>query len=346
MNEVFLARRVHQPYTEYNKTRQGYARQRILKPAGYFFVLSIPHRANVRAMKRPFDKPATTPAQQLALLRQRGMMIDDEDLAIFYLRHINYYRLAAYWLPFEADHACHRLRPGTRFADVLNLYVFDRELRLLVLDAIERFEVSVRSQWAHHLAHAHGPHAHLDASLAFHQQRWHRNLAKLSKEIERSDETFIKHLRSKYIEPVPPLWAACEVMSLGLLSRWYDNLKPMPVRRKISAVYGLDEQVLASWLHHLSLVRNVCAHHARLWNRDFTVTPLLPRSKPSTLAQQLNPASRKLYNAMAILKYLMDAIAPAHRWHQRLMNLIDSHAIPTGAMGFPSEWRSLPIWTA
>ncbi len=273
------------------------------------------------------------------------MTVDDDDLAIFYLRHINYYRLAAYWLPFEVENACHRLRPGTRFADVLNLYVFDRELRLLVLDAVERFEVSVRSQWAHHLALAHGPHAHLDSSLAFHQQRWETNLAKLSKEIERSDETFIKHLRSKYIEPAPPLWAACEVMSLGLLSRWYDNLKPMPVRRTISAVYGLDEQVLASWLHHLSLVRNVCAHHARLWNRDFTVTPLLPRSKPSTLAKQLSRGSRKLYNALAILKYLMDTIAPAHHWHQRLTHLIDRHTIPTGAMGFPPEWRGLLLWS-
>lgn len=178
-------------------------------------------------MKRPFGKPATTHAQQVALLQQRGMVVDDPAAAEFYLQHLNYYRLGAYWLPFEADHATHTFRPGTRFADVLNLYVFDRELRLLVLDAIERVEVSVRSQWAYQLAHRHGPHAHLDAALAFNARHWQNNLDKLTDEVDRSDEVFIKHLKATYSEVLPPIWAVCEVMSLGLLSRWYSNLKPM-----------------------------------------------------------------------------------------------------------------------
>jgi abortive infection bacteriophage resistance protein len=97
-------------------------------------------------MKRPFPKVATTYEEQVALLQQRGMVVDDPALARFYLQHINYYRLGAYWLPFEADHAAHRFEPDARFADVLNLYIFDRELRLLILDAIERLEVSIRSQ--------------------------------------------------------------------------------------------------------------------------------------------------------------------------------------------------------
>lgn len=73
-------------------------------------------------------------------------------------------------------------------------------------------------------------------------------------------------------------------MSLGQLSRWYDNLKPMPTRRAIADVYGVDEKVLGSWLRHISLVCNTCAHHSRLWNREFTITPRLPRSRPAGLA--------------------------------------------------------------
>ena len=115
-------------------------------------------------VKRPFGKPATTYAEQVAKLEQRGMVVGDHQSAEFYLQHLNYYRLGAYWLPFEADHATHALKPGTRFEDVLNLYVFDRELRLLVLDAIERVEVSVRSQWAFQMAHFHGAHGHLDGT--------------------------------------------------------------------------------------------------------------------------------------------------------------------------------------
>jgi abortive infection bacteriophage resistance protein len=295
-------------------------------------------------MKRPFAKPATTYAQQIAQLQQRGMVIDDPASTAFYLQHLNYYRLGAYWLPFEADHATHTFRPGTQFSQVLNLYVFDRELRLLVLDAIERVEVSVRSQWAYQLAHHHGPHAHLDVALAFKPQRWQINLDKLGQEVARSDEAFIKHLRDTYVEALPPVWAVCEVMTLGLLSRWYDNLKPMATRRAIAAVYGVDEKVLESWLRHLSLVRNTCAHHSRLWNREFTITPLLPRNKPVGLASQCQPRSRKLYNALVILAHCMDVIAPHHHWRTRLKDLIDRHGISVGGMDFPADWRTLPIW--
>lgn len=295
-------------------------------------------------LKRPFSKPATTHAQQVALLQQRGMVIDDPATAEFYLQHLNYYRLGAYWLPFEADHSTHTFRTGTRFADVLNLYVFDRELRLLVLDAIERVEVSVRSQWAHQLAHLHGPHAHLDVALAFNPQHWQTNLDKLTGEVARSDEAFIKHLRATYAEALPPVWAVCEVMSLGLLSRWYNNLKPMPTRRAIAAVYGLDERVLESWLRHLSLVRNTCAHHGRLWNREFTITPLLPRNKPQGLAGQFQPGSRKLYNSLVILLHCMDVIAPKHHWRTRLKELINRHGVTVAAMNFPAHWQQSPIW--
>lgn len=295
-------------------------------------------------MTRPFTKRPTTFAEQVKLLQQRGMTVIDPAQAEFYLQQLNYYRLGAYWLPFEDSHANHHFRAGTCFEDVLNLYIFDRELRLLVLDAIERVEVSVRTQWAYHLAHCHSPHAHLDVSLAFNAQRWKGNLDKLSDEVHRSDEVFIRHLLDTYSEPLPPVWAVCEVMSLGLLSRWYNNLGPMPTRRAIAAGYGLDEKILESWLRHLSLVRNTCAHHSRLWNRDFTITPALPRSKPAGLVQQLRQKSRKLYNSLVILLYLMDRIAPNHHWRQRLKDLLAAHAIPMAAMDFPANWQNLPIW--
>ena len=94
-----------------------------------------------------------------------NLTIENPDRAEHYLSHLNYYRLGAYWLPFEADHETHQFRPDASFDQVLNLYIFDRELRLLVMDAIERIEVSVRTRWAYHLAHTHGPHAYLDPAL-------------------------------------------------------------------------------------------------------------------------------------------------------------------------------------
>lgn len=295
-------------------------------------------------MSTPFRKPATTYGDQVALLRQRGMIIKDAASAEFYLQHINYYRLSAYWLPFEADHATHRFKVGTDFDQVLNHYIFDRELRLLVLDAIERIEVSVRSQWAYQLAHRHGPHAHLDRSLAFNQHHWQSNSEKLANEVNRSEEAFIRHMLSTYSEPLPPVWAACEVMSIGLLSQWYNSLKPMPTRRAIASVYGLDEKVLQSWLHHLSLVRNLSAHHSRLWNRDFSIIPQPPKGKPAKLGSEFVRGSRKIYNTFLIILHFMDVVAPHHHWRSRLKDLIAQHGVEARMMDFPVGWEKRFPW--
>lgn len=295
-------------------------------------------------MKTPFTKRATTHEDQVAQLRKRGMEIDDPREAAFYLQHLNYYRLAAYWLPFEADHATHTFKPGTRFADVLNHYTFDRELRLLVLDAIERIEVSIRSNWAYEMAHRHGPHAYLDARLAGRQDRWQELVEKTRKEVERSDETFIQHLTDTYSEPLPPIWAVCEVISLGILSQWFNNFAPSSTRGAIARVYGVDERVLASWLRHLTLLRNTCAHHSRLWNREFAILPMVPRSKPALLASECISGSRKLYNSLVILLHLMDVISPRHLWRTRLKNLLGRQGISVAPMGFPAGWQHRAIW--
>lgn len=294
--------------------------------------------------KKPFAKPPTSYSEQVKLLQSRGMTFADESKAAFYLQHLNYYRLAAYWLPFESDHASHTFQTNTAFETVLQLYVFDRELRLLVLDAIERIEVSIRSQWAYQMAHQHGTHSHLDASLTSNAKHWLDNLALLAKEVHRSSETFIKHLTNTYNEALPPVWAVSEVMSLGLLSRWYANLKPMPTRRAIASVYLIDEQTLQSWLQHLTLIRNTCAHHSRLWNREFTMIPAIPRNKPKGLKVQCATGSRKIYNTLIILLHCMDVVAPEHHWRARLKDLLQKNLSALSHMDFPANWNSMPIW--
>ena len=293
--------------------------------------------------KVPYTKPATTCAQQVALLRQRGMLINDQAEAEFYLKHLNYYRLSAYWLQFEQDHATHTFRPGTDFKRVLDLYIFDRELRLLTMDALERVEVSVRTQWASQLAHRHGAHAHLEPSLAQRTDFWEKNIQLLQAEVDRSDEVFIHHFTTKYQEDLPPVWAVCEVMSLGLLSRWYANLKPMATRTAIASTYGLDESVFTSWLHRLTLIRNVCAHHSRLWDREFPLKVSLPQ-RPVALAAQMQPSSQRIYNAVLMLLHFLDQISPGHHWRRKMLELIDLHKVPTTVMGMPVSWKSQPLW--
>lgn len=294
-----------------------------------------------------YNKPPTTFDEQIQLLESRGMKVPDPEKARHYLSHLNYYRIGAYWLPFESDHGTHQFEEATNFDDVLNLYVFDRELRLLVMDAIERVEVSLRTQWAYQLAHTYDSHAYLNKSLFKCQKQYEISISKLMRELSQSHETFIKHYTNTYSEPQsPPLWTVVEVMTLGLLSRVYANLKHRKDRNKIASVYRLDEVVIVSFLHHLSTLRNHCAHHSRLWNRSFTFTFKLPRQGNDILLKSFNGSNRrKIYNTLMMLEYLMEIISPGTHWKSRLVALLESHpVVDTAAMGFPDEWKKLPVW--
>jgi len=295
--------------------------------------------------KQPYTKPALTIEQQIHQLRNRGMVIDDIQLAAHYLSQINYYRLTAYWLPFESDHTTHTFQHGTRFEQVLDLYIFDRELRLLVLDAIERVEVAIRTQLAFQLGHRYGTHPHLN--LALFKEAWDhaKNVSQLQKDAHQSKEAFIQHLLTTYAEPLPPIWAVVEVMTLGQLSKWYANLKSGADRNLVAHRYDCDEVNLVSFMHHLSTVRNICAHHSRLWNREFTFTFKLPRRRPQVLLSSFNSQQpRRIYNTLVMLLYLMNHIAPNHHWRNRLLELLNRHHIDPARMGFPDDWKTRTIW--
>lgn len=281
------------------------------------------------------------------------MDIADTAAAAHYLSHISYYRLTAYWLPFESDHTAHQFRPGTSFDRVLNLYIFDRELRLLLMDAIERVEISARTKWMDVLVQAHGPHAHLDPALFATKTDktgkvvWshEKAVASLKQECGKSSEIFIAHLRQKYDEELPPLWATCELMTFGEFSKWLTHTQSSTLRNQVARSYGVDETILVSFLHHLAVVRNLCAHHARLWNREFTFRWRLPTKHPQALAVNLHHAKdRNIYNTLVMLGFLMDIISPHTGWKQRVLGLIDHHRVDPTPMGFPADYLRRPMW--
>lgn len=301
--------------------------------------------------KVPFTKQPTTFAQQVQILVSHGVTIPDPAKAEFYLSQLNYYRLAAYCLPFEVNQHSHQVAPGTTFDDVLNLYVFDRELRLLMLDAIERVEVALRTQMAYHLSHRYQTaHPHLDQTIFKNTQRYQAGIANLHSEVSKSNEDFIRHLTTKHQEPLPPIWAVVELMTMGQLSKWYSNIAVRADRQAISANFGLNERVTTSFCEHLSLVRNIAAHHSRLWNRKITKQMVLPTQGPADLLTSLwalpppHQNSRKIYNTLTMTLYLMNVIAPNHHWKARIKDLISSHAIDTDKMGFPADWQTRPLW--
>ena len=181
------------------------------------------------------------------------------------------------------------------------------------------------------------------------ERRLLSDLAKLEEQIKRSDEVFIRHYINSYDEALPPAWVSCEVMSLGLLSRLYANLSAYKVRRQIAASYQFDEGFLEGFLEHLTYVRNVCAHHSRLWNRHLTKKMPLPRGKPAGLKDSIyidsaNKTEHKIYNTIVVIQHLLTIICPSSEWPRRLQSLLNSHPIDIKRMGFPIDWERLPIW--
>ena len=292
-----------------------------------------------------FNKPHLTLEEQLTLLENRGLIVLDREQAKHYLGHLNYYRLSGYWFPFKQSPTINQFRLNTSFEDILNLYIFDRELRLLILNAIERIEVSVRSKWAYFFCEKYGAHAHLDSTLFKKYQTHQKAISTLEKSVSKSKETFIEHLKSNYDETLPPLWALVEIMTFGQLSHWFGMLKLRSDKNDVARVYDMDEKNFVSILHHLTVVRNKCAHHSRLWNCEFTITPKLPNNRPADVVKSLNQSQkRKIYNTLVILIHLLNTISPNHHWKNKLLDLINRHKIDVSRMGFPSNFKSLPTW--
>lgn len=307
--------------------------------------------AVIPAAKIPYPKKPLRLDEQVRQLQSRGLVIPDAALAEQWLGQLNYYRLAGYALPFEQHHASHTFIPGTRFDDVLNLYLFDRKLRLLVIDAIERFEVALRTQFAYHLSHSYqSAHPHLKPELFHRQDLYSESKETLSHEIRRSSEDLIRHLTQKYQEELPPVWAVVELITMGQLSKWYRNLKERSDRQSIARLFALDERILVSFCQHVSVLRNYCAHHGRIWNRDFVFTFKLPTHCDTELKSSLwylpdeDRRLRKVYNTLTMLAYFMRLLGDQGAWAQKLAGLIPQYGIDVSKMGFPENWRERPLW--
>lgn len=279
------------------------------------------------------------------------MTVADTPRAEHWLGNISYYRLSAYWLPFENPKGCStpRFRLGTDFDTITDLYTFDRKLRQHVARAAEHIEVTLRGSWAYALAHRGGSHGYLNASLYTDRKTFHDNLGRLVREVGTSPETYIEHYRQTYSDPaMPAVWMVAEMMTFGALSRWYSSLADKALRNQIAKPLGLPESLLVPLIKHLVTIRNICAHHGRLWNRRFKAAPRLPH-KPADLATTLDftvtSAPGTLYNTLTLLTHLMRTVGPTSTWRDDVKTLLDSH--PTGdlgAMGFPVDWSTRPLW--
>ena len=171
-------------------------------------------------------------------------------------------------------------------------------------------------------------------------------LDSLSSNISRSNDVFIKHFYNTYSNPWPPIWVIFEILSMGQFSILYSITAKSPPRRAAADYFGVKEVVLTTWLHTLVYVRNICAHHTRLWNKDLRIPVKLPKKTANKWLSSRNVTNRKVYIVMVIISYLLNTITPNHTFSQKIKNLIIKYPnINITAMGFPKDWCSDPFWT-
>jgi len=301
------------------------------------------------SMPETYQKPALTFSDQLALLQTRGLIINDPAHALTQLSTISYYRLSAYWYPFrirdEHGNVTNDFIADTSFDDVINLYEFDRQLRSLVTDAIERVEVYIRTLITYHLGHTYGAFGHTDPAN-FHPNFRHAQwLTKLEVEAGRSSDAFITHYKNKYAGfPTLPIWVITEVMSLGSLSFCYKGLMHTD-KKAISGKLNIHHKRLADWLHKLTYIRNVCAHHSRLWNRELSIRP--ESSRAPEWNPPVTPRNDRIFYILLMLRYLLKTTNNGDSWCQQCNELLEPLAQNgklRAAMGMPDNWKEHPLW--
>ena len=321
-----------------NRTRHRFSSARnVAYQGGTFFVYTLMR----------YTKQLLSIQQQIDILKQRGLTIEDEEYARDALDTISYFRLAGYWRLMEADKQQHSFKPGSRFTQVMSLYHFDEELRLLVFAAIQYIEVAVRARMIRIFAERHGAFWFMEPSLAESSKLFTGNLRNLQEELSRSEDEYIQEHFRKYDTPtMPPVWKTMEVASMGTLSKLYSNMNDSAAKKAVSRSFMIPKfEYMRSWLRCVTVVRNICAHHARLWNAVIVVNPSLPNRLPCAWITNRLFIPDKLYPHLCYIAYWLNSIKPDNTFTKDIKTLLaKTPVVAPAAMGFPRGWQSELLW--
>jgi abortive infection bacteriophage resistance protein len=316
-----------------------------------------------------YIKPHLAFADQVSLLKSRGMIVEDEAEAEHLLSVIGYYRLSGYWYSYRRQlNATQRddlFVEGTSFQQVVRLYDADRKLKLHVLDAIERIEIAVRVMIGYTLgrrgAYAHLSPGNLDGQFTRAAGRqsstYNRWLNKVLAAQARSSEDFVLHFQRKYDGRLP-VWVVTEILDFGSMSYLFKGLKAADRNEIAGRLRILDQRgtgnggALANWLRVLNYVRNVCAHHSRLWNRNLAdqIAPSHLGSIPDLRHLTRRRVSHfRIYSTLCIIAFLLDGVGHGRDWVAQVRRLMTAEIPACGRglheLGFPADWSAHRPWT-
>lgn len=293
-------------------------------------------------------KTFLTYEEQVARLVERGMDVGDIADAATNLAMVNYYRLSGYWYPFRRLVEGRRLDgffPGTTLADVIGLYEFDSRLRAATFASLAPLEIAIRALLGHHLGRV-DECAHLKPEILnarARQRGYDAWMDAYRLELSRSREDFVAHHREAY-GGVLPVWAAVEVLNWGGLTRLF-GFSPRGVQDGVAEVFGLNGPQLESWLKSLNIVRNVSAHHGRLFNRVFALTPRLPTTDDNSDLTACAPFTRT-FGQLSLIQHMLHAAGVGNR--RLLPTVLASYPhvarVPLSHLGADENWPTLNLW--
>lgn len=293
-----------------------------------------------------YIKQYTSPSELLEIMKGRGLDCSDVSDAETLLKSIGYYRLSGYLYPFlKAPKTEHLFKADSSLGKAMQLYDFDRALRLLVFNQIERIEIAVRSAIVNISCAETNDVFWMTNSLFFARaEKFDKTMSFIDKELQNTREDFINHFRNVYDNPYPPSWMISEIIPLGVLTRIYENIANNQLRKKIAKHFGLTVPVFVSWMTIITLTRNTCCHHARLWNRYLSLRALT-MSRPIFPWVTSEVGQGKVFFTLCILKHFIDVVYPQNSFKHDLIVLLKEYPIvDTYAMGFPNNWQEQPLW--
>ncbi len=290
-----------------------------------------------------YNKPQISVSQQIDLLKEDGLSFKDESKAKHILAHISLFRLKSYLMPFRVA-GQRKFKEQSYFEDAYSLYKFDSELRKLICSELEKIEVSIRTQLSLIIGEDSGIYWFEDSKNFRNSSRHTGLLSNLKSELHRSDDEAIVGFQKKYGNTFPPSWMTFEISSFGTLSMMYRYLRAGKARRQVARFYGVSDTVMESWLHAIVYVRNICAHHSRLWNRKLSINPKVPRHTLLPFIA-IPKDTKRVYYILSIILYFLQTVNPQNTFASRFRQLLEKYPnVDTKPMGFPENWNDELLW--
>jgi abortive infection bacteriophage resistance protein len=290
-------------------------------------------------LKTSFLKSHLSYEKQIELLQNRNLTIVNRDFAIKKLQHLNYYRLSSYYYPFYETKDW--FKTDTTFENILQLYYFDKDLRHLIFFAIEKIEIYIRTQISFTISKHNEVFGYTDKNI-FHSETFHSSILEtITSETNRSKEIFVKEFFNTYDEEYLPVWSMVEIISFNTLSKIFANLKES-YRQEIVKDIDVKPFVFQRWLHTLTYIRNICAHHSRLWNKILAIEPMVPKNQK--LFKTID--NNKVFFVLTMIEYILIKIdSEEFSFKYELKQLLKRYpSIDKKAMGFVENWEELEIW--